>query len=56
MVPHRGPYSRRGGNIIKSIDQEDGVIEGDEKPMDDITKFYKELFGKPDEISLIKTS
>ena len=37
-----------GENRILSLEQEEGVIEGEDKIIKYITNFYKKLFGQPD--------
>ena len=43
---------RRRKNRIVSLEQEEGIVEGDEKLLEYITKFYKDLFGHPEESSI----
>lgn len=54
---------RRRKNRITSLEQEEGVTEGEEQLMKYITEFYKNLFGHPDgasislaELELVKIS
>ena len=49
---HAKVNGRRRKNRIVSLEQEEGIVEGDEKLMEYITKFYKELFGHPEESNI----
>lgn len=45
---HAKVNGRRRKNKIVSLEQDEGVIEGEEQLMKYITDFYKNLFGQPD--------
>lgn len=49
---HAKANGRHRRNKIHSLDQEEGKIEGDKNLMEYITRFYKELFGPPDNSSV----
>lgn len=45
---HAKANGRRRKNRILSLEQEEGLIEGEENLMQYITSFYKNLFGQAD--------
>ena len=46
---HAKVNGRRRKNIVISLEQEEGMVEGEENLMKYITNFYKKLFGRPEE-------
>jgi hypothetical protein len=43
---------KRWKTRIFHLEQEDGIVEGEEQPKEYITKYYKSLFGRLEAISL----